>query len=58
LLSELRPSVAKLTPGDVERASQRLLDDGLAPSSVAKVVQALRMMLDHAVREGGSWPTR
>ena len=34
------------------RHCQRLLDEGLAPSSVAKVVQVLRMMLDHAVREG------
>jgi integrase len=44
--------LTKLTPGDVERACQRLLDEGLSPSSVAKVVQVLRMMLDHAVREG------
>lgn len=44
--------LTKLTPGDVERACERLLDDGLAPSSVAKVVQVLRMLLDHAAREG------
>lgn len=44
--------LTKLTPGDVERACGRWLDAGLAPSSVAKVVQVLRMMLDHAVREG------
>lgn len=37
--------LSKLTPGDVERACERLLDEGLAPSSVAKVVQVLRMLL-------------
>lgn len=44
--------LTKLTPGDVERACERLLNEGLAPSSVAKVVQVLRMLLDHAAREG------
>lgn len=44
--------LTNLTPGHIERACQSLLDDGLAPSSVARVVQVIRMMLDHAVREG------
>jgi integrase len=44
--------LAQLTPSHVERACQAMLADGLAPSSVAKVVQVLRLMLDLAVREG------
>ncbi|MDX1620620.1 MAG: hypothetical protein R3320_06505 [Nitriliruptorales bacterium] len=45
-------ALTKLTAGHIERACRRLLDDGLASSTVAKIVQVLRMMLDHAVREG------
>jgi integrase len=44
--------LAQLTPGHVERACQAMLADGLAPASVAKVAQVLRLMLDLAVREG------
>lgn len=44
--------LAQLTPGHVERVCPAMLADGLAPSSVAKVVQVLSLMLDLAVREG------
>jgi integrase len=44
--------LAQLTPGHVERVCQAMLADGLAPSSVAKVVQVLSLMLELAVREG------
>lgn len=42
----------QLTPGHVERVCQAVLADGPAPSSVAKVVQVLSLMLELAVREG------
>jgi integrase len=44
--------LAQLTPGHIERVCQAMLADGLAPSSVAKVVQVLSLMLELAVREG------
>lgn len=44
--------LAQLTPGHVERACQAMLADGLAPSSVAKIIQVLSLILQLAVREG------
>jgi hypothetical protein len=44
--------LAQLTPRHVERGCQAMLADGLAPSSVARVVQVRSLMLDLAVREG------
>lgn len=46
--------LAQLTPGHVERACQEMLADGLALSSVAKIVQFLSLMLQLAVREGAA----
>jgi hypothetical protein len=37
--------LAQLTPGHVERACQAMLADGLAPSSVRKIVEVLSLML-------------